>query len=130
MMFDSEFSNYITLTNTKTNESIRLDQRKVRIRENQNGLMALSYLAPVFDIIDVEDFFDGFLTSEKLSMDISDTGEFTVAFRGIIEGKGKKLPQNLDHRIILLQGPSNWDSRMNVQLTGFSKFKLRNGMSH
>ena len=44
-MFNSEFSNYITLTNKKTKESIKLDQRRVKIRENENGLMAISYVA-------------------------------------------------------------------------------------
>lgn len=88
-MFDSPFSNYIVLTRNKTNESIKLDQRRVKLRENKNGLMALSYIGPVFEIMDLEDFFDDMISSEKLSMDISETGEFRVSFRGIIDGKGK-----------------------------------------
>ena len=52
-MFDSQFSNYITLTRKRTNESIKLDQRRVKIRENKNGLMAISYVGPVFEIIDI-----------------------------------------------------------------------------
>lgn len=125
-MFNSEFSNYITLTNTKTKESIKLDQRRVKIRENENGLMALSYLAPVFDIMDMEVFFDGILTSEQIMMDIGGTGNTNVRFRGIIDGKGKNLPQNLDHKILLLQEPTCLDPRVNIQQKGFSKFKLRN----
>ena len=128
-MFGSEFSNYITLTNKKTKESIKLDQRRVKIRENENGLMALSYVAPVFDIMDMEIFFEGFLNSEKLIMDISGTGNVNVSFRGIIDGKGKNLPQNLDHKIILLQEPTCLDRRVNVQKTGFSKFKIRGKIS-
>ena len=128
-MFNSEFSNYITLTNTKTKESIKMDQRRVKIRENENGLMALSYLAPVFDIMDMEVFFDGLLTSEQIMMDIGGTGNTSVRFRGIIDGKGKNLPQNLDHKIILLQEPTCLDPRVNIQQTGFSKFKLRNELS-
>ena len=53
IMFDAQFSNYITITNKKTKESISLDQRRVKIRENENGLMALSYVAPIFDIMEL-----------------------------------------------------------------------------
>ncbi|MCQ2971562.1 MAG: hypothetical protein MJ226_08280 [archaeon] len=128
-MFDSPFSNYIVLTRNKTNESIKLDQRRVKLRENKNGLMALSYIGPLFEIMDLEDFFDDMISSEKLSMDISETGEFRVSFRGIIDGKGKNFPQNLDHKIILLQEPTCLDERVNIQETGFSKFKLKNEVS-
>ena len=120
----NELSNKIRITVKRTGESIELDQRRVKIRENQNGLMALSYLAPVFDVMDLEIFFEDLLSSEKLIMDIGDTGGFFVSFRGIIEGKGKNLPQNLDHKIILLQEPTCLD-RVNAQVTGFSKFKPR-----
>ena len=125
-MFDSQFSNYITLTRKRTNESIKLDQRRVKIRENKNGLMAISYVGPVFEIIDIENFFDDIISSEKLDMNIGETGDSRVSFRGIIDGKGKNFPQNLDHKIILLQEPTCLDERVNVQETGFSKFKLKN----
>ena len=124
-MFDSQFSNYITIPRKKTNESIILDQRMVKIRENENGLMAVSYVAPVFEIMDLEIFFDEVISSEKFNMDIGGTGDFTVSFRGIVDGKGKNLPQNLDHKIILLQEPTCLDSRENIQITGFSKFRPR-----
>jgi len=124
-LFPSQFSNKIKLTLKKTNESIDLDQRRAHIRENQNGLMALSYVAPVFETMELERFFDNVLASEKLDMNIGDTGDFTVSFRGLVEGKEKNFPQNLDHKIILLQEPTCLDSRMNVQLTGFSTFKLK-----
>jgi len=124
-VFFNEFSDYITLTNNKTNESIQLDQKRVKIRENHNGLMAVSYVSPVFEAMDIEKFFGNFLTSEELSIDICGTGDFPVRFRGIVEGRGKELPENLDHRIILLQWPTSLDPRENVQVTGFSKFKPR-----
>ena len=123
------FSNYIVLTNNKTKESIKLDQRRAKIRQNQNGLMAVSYVGPIFEIMDIENFFDDFLTSEKLSMNIGGTGDFIVGFRGIIEGKDKNFPQNLDHKIILLQEPKCLDPREEVQITGFSKFKPRSEIS-
>jgi hypothetical protein len=128
-MFDNQFSNRITITKTKTKESIDLDSRRVQIRENQNGLMALSYLAPVFDIMDLENFFDEVISSEKLNLNISGTGETRVSYRGMVDGKGKNLPQNLDHKIILLQEPTCLDDRENVQITGFSKFKPRGRIS-
>ena len=123
------FSNTITITK-KSGESLVLDQRRVKIRENQNGLMAVSYVAPVFEAMDLENFFEDVLTSEKMMMDIGDTGDFRVSFRGIVEGKGKNFPQNLDHKIILLQEPTCLDSRENIQLTGFSKFKIRGKISN
>lgn len=129
MMFDSQFSNYVILTNKKTNESIKLDQRRVKIRENENGLMAISYVGPVFEIMDLEIFFEDFLNSEKLNIDICGTGNSIVSFRGIIDGKGKNLPQNIDHKIILLQEPKCLDPRVNIQRTGFSKFKLKSEIS-
>ncbi len=120
-----QFSNYITITSKKTNESLKLNQKRVKIRENENGLMAISYIGPVFEMMDLENFFADMLSFEKLIMDIGKTGEFTVSFRGIIDGNGKNFPQNLDHKIILLQEPTCLDSRINVQETGFSKFKKR-----
>ena len=118
-MFNDDFSNKITLRRLRTNESIDLDQRRVQIRQNQNGLMAVSYVAPVFDIMDLENFFDEVISSEKLTINISDTGESRVSYRGMVEGKGKNFPQNLDHKIILLQKPTCLDDRENVQVTGF-----------
>ena len=123
-----DFTNRITLTK-KSGETLELDQRRVKIRENENGLMALSYVAPVFEAMDLEIFFEDLLTSEKLMMDISGTGDFKVSFRGIVEGKNKNFPQNLDHKIILLQEPTCLDPRENIQLTGFSKFKIRGKIS-
>lgn len=117
----SEFSNIIKITKGN-GESIELDQSRVKIRENEKGLMGISYIAPVFESMDLENFFDEVLSSENLMMDIGGTGDFEVSFRGLVEGKGKSFPQNLDHKIILLQEPKFLDPRMNVQVTGFSRF--------
>ena len=129
IMFSNQFSNRITLSKINTQQSIELDQRRVQIRQNQNGLMALSYIAPVFDIMDLENFFDDVISSEKLTLNISDTGEVKVSYRGMVDGKGKNFPQNLDHKIVLLQKPTCLDERENVQITGFSKFKPRGRIS-
>lgn len=64
-MFNSEISNKITLTKKKSNESIEIDQRRVHIRENKNGLMGVSYVAPIFEIMDLENFFDGVIGSKN-----------------------------------------------------------------
>lgn len=122
-MFDDEISDRIVIRKKDSSQEIQLDQRRVTIRENKNALMALSFVAPVFEAIDVERFFEDLIASEKLTIDIGDTGEFPVAFRGIVDGKGGSLPQNLAHKIILLQGQISLDSIMDVQLMGFSKFK-------
>ena len=103
MMLSSEISNKIKITNVKTREFIELDQRRVQIRENVNGLMAFSYKAPLFETMEIEDFFDNLDSSGKLTVDIGDTGEFGVNFRGIIEGKEKNFSQNIDHKILLLE---------------------------
>ncbi len=128
-MFNNEFSDRITIKKVNTNESIELNQRRVQIRQNQNGLMAVSYVAPVFEIMDLENFFEDVISSEKLTLDIGDTGEAKVSYRGMVDGKGKNFPQNLDHKIILLQKPTFRDDRENVQITGFSKFKPRGKIS-
>jgi len=127
-MFNPEFSDKIRITKNP-DETIELDQNRVRIRENDKGLMAISYVAPIFEMMELENFFEDLLTSEKIKMDIGGTGDFTVSFRGIVEGKGKNFPQNLDHRIILLQEPVNLDPRVNIQTKGFSRFKLKSEIS-
>lgn len=124
-MTDNEISDRIIIKKRNSSDSLELDQRKVHIRESKNALMAISYLAPIFEIIDLERFFEDLIASEKLTIDIGDTGEVPVAFRGMVDGKGGNLPQNLGHKIILLQGPISLDSIMDVQLMGFSKFKPR-----
>lgn len=128
-MFDSDFTDKITITK-RNGQTLELDQRRVKIRENENGLMAVSYVLPVFEAFDLENFFDDVLSSEKLMMNISGTGDFRVSFRGIVEGKNRNFPQNLDHKIILLQEPTCTDPRQNIQLTGFSKFKIRGKISN
>lgn len=125
ILIDVQFSDKIVIAKDSSNQSIELNQRMVKIRENERGLMALSYVAPVFEVMDLENFFSDVLTGEKLLMNIGGAGDLAVSFRGIVEGKGKSLPQNLDHRIILLQEPKFLDPRMNIQTKGFSRFKLR-----
>ena len=120
-MLENEFTDTIKITKSN-GENIELDHKRIRIREKENGLMALSYVAPVFVSMDIEDFFDDIVTSEEVMMDIGGTGDYNVRFRGLVDGKGKNFPQNFQHKIILLQEPKYLDPRMNVQVTGFSRF--------
>ena len=128
-MVDSNISNKIILTKIKNGESIELDQRRVQIRENQNGIMAVSYIAPIFETMDLEDIFDSMDSSGKLTMDIGGTGEFGVNFRGIIEGKGKNFSQNLDHKILLLEEHHCPKPGEYIQVKRVSKFIPRGKIS-
>ena len=87
VMFSNEFSNIITLTKIRNDESIEIDSRNVHIRQNQNGLMALSYVAPIFDIMDLEKFFDDLISCEMLALDIGGTGKSRVSYRGPVNIK-------------------------------------------
>ena len=128
-MLNQEFSNKIKITSVKTREFIELDQRRIQIRENQNGLMAFSYKAPLFETMELEDFFDNLDSSGKLTVDIGGTGEFGVNYRGIIEGREKNFSQNLDHKIILLENHKCPKPGEYVQVKRSSKFVPRGKIS-
>ena len=128
-MLNSEISNKIKITNVKTREFVELDQRRVQIRENKNGLMAFSYKAPLFDTMKLEDFFDNLDSSGKLTVDIGNTGEFGVNFRGIVEGNEKNFAQKLDHKIILLENHKCPKPGEYIQVKRVSKFVPRGKIS-
>ena len=128
-MLSSEISNKIIITINKTGESIELNQRRVQIRENKNGLMALSYIAPIFEAMGLEDFFDNIDSSGKLTMIIGGTGDVNVNFRGIIEGRGKNFSRNIDHKILLLEEPKCHKSAEFIPIKRTSKFRPRGKIS-
>ena len=128
-MISSEISNKILLTKQNSGESIELDQRRVKIRENRNGLMALSYVGPIFEVMDLENFFDNLDSSAKLIMNIGNTGDVGVNFRGVIEGKSKNFPQNLDHKILLLEQHHCPKPGEYIQVKRVSKFMPRDKFS-
>ena len=68
-------------------------------------------------------------SSGKLTVDIGDTGEFGVNFRGIIEGKEKNFAQNLDHKIILLENHKCPKPGEYIQVKRVSKFVPRGKIS-
>lgn len=130
IMLSSEISNKIRLTIAKTGESIELDQRRAQIRENKNGLMALSYISPIFEAMELEDFFDNIDSSGKIIMNIGETGDVNVDFRGIIEGKEKNFSKNLDHKILLLEEPHCHKPGEYIPIKRSSKFRPRGRISH
>ena len=128
-MLGNEISNKIRITNVKTKEFIEIDQERVQIRENLNGLMAFSYKAPLFEMMDLEDFFDNLDSSGKLTVDIGGTGEFGVNFRGLIDGKERNYSQNLDHKLILLENHNCPKPGEYIQVKRTSKFVPRGKIS-
>ncbi|WP_299526148.1 hypothetical protein [uncultured Methanobrevibacter sp.] len=102
-MDDNGISPYITMTKVRSGEKLQIEQKYVKIREGQNKLMAVSYQAPIFEMVELERFFDDFAPSEKIKFNIGGTGSFGVNFRGIIEGNQKNFSKNIDHKIILLE---------------------------
>ena len=90
-MDDNEISPYITMTKVRSGEKLQIEQKYVKIREGQNKVMAVSYQAPIYEIVELERFFEDFAPSEKIN------------FRGIIEGGQKNFSKNIDHKIILLE---------------------------
>ena len=128
-MLGNEISNKIRITNVKTKEFIEIDQERVQIREILNGLMAFSYKAPLFEMMDLEDFFDNLDSSGKLTVDIGGTGEFGVNFRGLIDGKERNYSQNLDHKLILLENHKCPKPGEYIQVKRTSKFVPRGKIS-
>ena len=100
-MDDNEISPYITMTKVRSGEKLQIEQKYVKIREGQNKLMAVSYQAPIYEIVELERFFEDFAPSEKIKFNIGGTGSIGVNFRGIIEGGQKNFSKNIDHKIIL-----------------------------
>ncbi len=99
----SDISPYITMTKVRSGEQLKIEQKYVKIREGKNKLMAVSYQAPIYEIVELERFFEDFAPSEKIKFNIGGTGSIGVNFRGIIEGNQKNFSKNIDHKIILLE---------------------------
>ena len=102
-MDDNEISPYITMTKVRSGEKLQIEQKYVKIREGQNKLMAVSYQAPIYEMVELERFFEDFAPSEKIKFNIGGTGSIGVNFRGIIVGGQKNFSKNIDHKIILLE---------------------------
>lgn len=101
MQFGDE--HYIKISRKDSGESIEIHEDYVRIRENEKKLMVLNIKAPIFETAEIERFFDDFNASERLMLNICDTGNIEVKFRGLIEGKEKNFSQNMDHKLLLLE---------------------------
>jgi hypothetical protein len=102
-MSNNDISPYITMTKVRSGEKLQIEQKYVKIREGQNKVMAVSYQAPIYEMVELERFFEDFAPSEKIKFNIGGTGSIGVNFRGIIEGGQKNFSKNIDHKIILLE---------------------------
>lgn len=102
-MSNNDISPYITMTKVRSGEKLQIEQKYVKIREGQNKVMAVSYQAPIYEMVELEMFFEDFAPSEKIKFNIGGTGSIGVNFRGIIEGGQKNFSKNIDHKIILLE---------------------------
>ena len=80
-MDDNEISPYITMTKVRSGEKLQIEQKYVKIREGQNKLMAVSYQAPIYEMVELERFFEDFAPSEKIKFNIGGTGSIGVNFR-------------------------------------------------
>ena len=69
-MDDNEISPYITMTKVRSGEKLKIEQKYVKIREGQNKLMAVSYQAPIYEMVELERFFEDFAPSEKIKFNI------------------------------------------------------------
>ena len=102
-MSNNDISPYITMTKVRSGEKLQIEQKYVKIREGQNKVMAVSYQAPIYEMVELERFFEDFAPSEKIKFNIGGTGSIGVNFRGIIEGGQKNFSKNIDHKIIFLE---------------------------
>lgn len=102
-MTDKDIGQYITLTKMNNGETLKIHQKFVSIREGKDKIMAISYKAPIFEIIKLERFFENIKFSQKIKFNIGETGNIETNFRGLIEGKEKNYSKNIDHKIILLE---------------------------
>ena len=120
---------YVKISRTLTGDSIKIPERYVKLREGKNNIMAFSIKAPIFETEEIERFFEGYNSSEKLMVDIAGTGGFGANFRGIIDGKEKNFSKNLNHIILLLEEfhcPSREELK---RVKRVSKFMPRNYFS-
>ena len=92
-MDDNEISPYITMTKVRSGEKLQIEQKYVKIREGQNKLMAVSYQAPIYEMVELERFLKILPLLKKIKFNIGGTGSIGVNFRGIIEGGQKEFQQ-------------------------------------
>lgn len=102
-MPSSEIGDYVKFTKVGSEESIKVDQKYLSLRESSNKLMAFSIKAPIFETIEFERFFDGMSSSDKVKVNIGGTGGFGANFRGLVLGKENNYSQDISHFILYLE---------------------------
>lgn len=69
----------------KKNEGKILEvlQKYVGLKSRDNGILTVNLRTPEEEMGSIKEFFEAFDTSEPFNMDIGDTGDFGVYFKGI-----------------------------------------------
>ncbi|MGL4670009.1 MAG: hypothetical protein ACRCVG_05380 [Methanobacteriaceae archaeon] len=58
-------------------------QKYVGLKSRDNGILTVNLRTPEKEMDDIKEFFEAFDTSEPFNMDIGDTGDFGIYFKGI-----------------------------------------------
>lgn len=69
-MTDKDIGQYITITKMNNGETLKIHQKFVSIREGKEKIMAISYKAPIFEVIKLERFFENIKFSQKIKFNI------------------------------------------------------------
>lgn len=102
-MPSSEIGSYVKFTKVGSEESIKIDQKYLTLRESSNKIMAFSLKAPIYETIEFERFFDKMPSSQKIKVNIGETGGFGANFRGLILGKENNYSKDIAHFIVYLE---------------------------
>ncbi|MBR5504254.1 MAG: hypothetical protein IKV87_07430 [Methanobrevibacter sp.] len=102
-MEENEISPYFTIMKVRDGETLKMDQKFIKVRSNTDKVIAIHYKAPIERTIELEMFFEDYNPIERLNYNIGDTGWVGANFRGLIDGKDKSLPADYDYKILLLE---------------------------
>ena len=102
-MENNEISPFFTIKKVRAGDSIKMDQKFIKVRSNTDKVIAVHYKAPIERTIELEMFFEDYDPIERLNYNIGDTGWVGANFRGLIDGKDKSLPIDYDYKILLLE---------------------------
>ena len=97
-MPSSKIGSHVKFTKVGSEESIKVNQKYLTLRESSNKIMAFSLKAPIF-----ERFFEGMPSSQKIKVNIGETGGFGANFRGLIHGKENNQNKDIAHFIVYLE---------------------------
>ena len=102
-MENNEISPFFTLMKVRDGDSLKMEQKFIKVRSNTDKVIAVHYKAPIERTIELEMFFEDYNPIERLNYNIGDTCWVGANFRGLIDGKDKDLPVDYDYKILLLE---------------------------